>query len=324
MNLHSNLELFKNAIYAASQFFNLREIYVEKDYWITVALHKIFTSEIADQVIFKGGTALSKCFGVVERFSEDIDVVVKRIEGENDNQMKKKIKKITELVSLVIPEIEVSGLTNKRGNIRKTVHNYMKLYDDDFGQVKKNLVLETTWLGNCEPNMKKPVKSYLYDMMINKGQNNIIKEYQIDPISVNVLSMERTFCEKIMSLVRFSRTDDPVSDLRNKIRHIYDINQMLSKSDEIKKFLETKQFDDMLIKVGKDDLINFKNKNEWIYRHPSEAIIFSETEKTWENISSEYNLRFKELVTGNFPEDVMLVQTLKNIFHRLQKVEWNL
>ncbi len=324
MNLHSNLELFKNAIYAASQFFNLREIYVEKDYWITVALHKIFTSEIADQVIFKGGTALSKCFGIVERFSEDIDVVVKRIEGENDNQMKKKIKKITELVSLVIPEIEVSGLTNKRGNIRKTVHNYMKLYDDDFGQVKKNLVLETTWLGNCEPNMKKPVKSYLYDMMINKGQNNIIKEYQIDPISVNVLSMERTFCEKIMSLVRFSRTDDPVSDLRNKIRHIYDINQMLSKSDEIKKFLETKQFDDMLIKVGKDDLISFKNKNEWIYRHPSEAIIFSETEKTWENISSEYNLRFKELVTGNFPEDVMLVQTLKNIFHRLQKVEWNL
>lgn len=324
MNLHSNIELFKNAIQATSQLLNLRAIYVEKDYWITVALYKIFTSDIADQVVFKGGTALSKCFGIIERFSEDIDVVVKRNDGESDNQMKNKIKRITNLVAEVIPETAVVGLTNKKGNIRKTVHNYNKLYKDDYGQVRENIVLEATWLGNYDPNIEKSVKSYLYDMMIQKKQIEIINEYHLNPFSVHVLSMERTFCEKIMSLVRFSRTDNPVSDLRNKIRYIYDINQMLSKSDEIKNFLGTHLFDEMLIKVGMDDLVSFKNKNEWVYKHPSEAIIFSETEKTWEKLSSEYNQRFKDLVTGDFPEDAVLIRTLNMISDRLRKVEWSL
>jgi len=324
VNLHSNVELFKNAIQATSQLLNLREIYVEKDYWITVSLYKIFSSDIADQVVFKGGTALSKCFGIIERFSEDIDVVVKRNDGESDNQMKNKIKRITKLVSEVIPEIEVVGLTNKKGNIRKTVHNYKKLYKDNYGQVRENIVLEATWLGNYKPNIEKSVKSYLYDMMIQKEQIKIINEYHLNPFSVHVLSLERTFCEKIMSLVRFSRTNDPISDLRNKIRHIYDINQMLSKSYEIKTFLETHLFDEMLIRVGMDDLVSFKNKNEWVYKHPSEAIIFSETEKTWRELSFEYNQRFKDLVIGDFPEDAVLIRTLNMISDRLRKVEWNL
>lgn len=204
------------------------------------------------------------------------------------------------------------------------MHNYSKLYKDDFGIVRENLVIEATWLGNYEPNIKKDVKSYIYDMMIEKEQIEIIKEYNLNPFTVQVLSMERTFCEKIMSLVRFSKTENPVVDLRNKIRHIYDINQMLSKSEEIKQFLETDLFDDMLLHVGRDDLTSFKNKNEWVYEHPSEAIIFSETEKTWENLSQEYNQRFKDLVTGDFPEDIFLIETLKAISDRLKRVEWNL
>ena len=60
MKLHSNRELFQDAILATSEFINIRDIYVEKDYWVTVSLYEIFHSEIADQSVFKGGTALSK------------------------------------------------------------------------------------------------------------------------------------------------------------------------------------------------------------------------------------------------------------------------
>jgi predicted nucleotidyltransferase component of viral defense system len=76
MNLHTNQELFQDAIIAASQRFNIPEIYIEKDYWVTVALYAIFNSEIAGQAVFKGGTALSKCHKLIERFSEDVDIVV--------------------------------------------------------------------------------------------------------------------------------------------------------------------------------------------------------------------------------------------------------
>ncbi|KPA12664.1 protein containing DUF1814, partial [Candidatus Magnetomorum sp. HK-1] len=102
----------------ASQHFGIPEIYVEKDYWVTFVLHEIFHSNIADQIVFKGGTCLSKCHQLIQRFSEDIDLVVFRNENENDNQLKKKIRQISKIVKEVVPEIHIEGLTNKKGNIR--------------------------------------------------------------------------------------------------------------------------------------------------------------------------------------------------------------
>jgi predicted nucleotidyltransferase component of viral defense system len=92
MNLHSNTELFKTAITATAQRMGILEIYVEKDYWICYALKLIFESAIKDEVIFKGGTALSKCYTYIDRFSEDIDLVVLRREEETGNQLKNKLK----------------------------------------------------------------------------------------------------------------------------------------------------------------------------------------------------------------------------------------
>ena len=76
----------------------------------TYALHLIFRDPIGEETVFKGGTALSKCFGLIERFSEDIDLVVKYSDDENDNQLKRKIKKIGQLVSAELPETEIEGL----------------------------------------------------------------------------------------------------------------------------------------------------------------------------------------------------------------------
>ena len=59
MKLHENKALFQDVILATSLYKKLREIYVEKDYWVTLALYTIFTSEIGSQAVFKGGTALS-------------------------------------------------------------------------------------------------------------------------------------------------------------------------------------------------------------------------------------------------------------------------
>ena len=323
MNLHSNEEYLQDAILATAQLLDIREIYVEKDYWVTVALYEIFHSDIADQVVFKGGTALSKCHKLIERFSEDIDMVILRYEGENDNQLKKKIRAISKVVEKVIPEIEVEGLTNKKGNIRKTVHQYDKLYDGDFGQVRKDVVLEATWLGNFEPYSNMQVSSFITEMMQQKGQKELIEQYNMAPFIIQVLSKKRTFCEKIMSLVRFSRSEDPIADLRKKIRHVYDIHQML-KDEETQKFFKSNDFDEMLNKVGNDDMIGYKNDNDWIPKHPVTALIFDKPNETWEQLSSVYNTTFKELVTGELPPEVEVIFTLKVVADRLKDVEWNI
>lgn len=51
---------------------------VEKDLWVTTLLQLLFTLPFASQLLFKGGTSLSKSYGLIHRFSEDIDLVIDR------------------------------------------------------------------------------------------------------------------------------------------------------------------------------------------------------------------------------------------------------
>lgn len=53
---------------------NISPVILEKDFWVCWLLAVLFESEFAGSLVFKGGTSLSKVFGVIERFSEDIDL----------------------------------------------------------------------------------------------------------------------------------------------------------------------------------------------------------------------------------------------------------
>jgi len=323
MKLHQKKELFQDAVLATSQLLNIPEIYIEKDYWVTLALHRIFHSEMAGEVVFKGGTALSKCHKLIERFSEDIDVVVLRHEGENDNQLKTRIKNVGKIVESVMPEVDIPELTNKRGNIRKTVHQYNKIFEGNFGQIREHVVFEATWLGNFEPFTIEFINCYIADMMKERGQIELVKEYNLEAFSIPVLSKERTICEKIMSLVRFSHQENPYKNLADKIRHVYDIHMML-KNHNVLEFFKSVKFDEMLFTVANDDLISYKNNNAWLYIHPEEALIFKKPEETWENIKSPYRTTFKDLVTGELPGEKELIATLIFIAQRLLKIEWKI
>ena len=323
MKLHDNKELFKDAIIATSQLKNIAEIYIEKDYWITLALYSIFSDEVGKTCIFKGGTALSKCNRLIDRFSEDIDIVLLKQGDESSNQLKNKLKKITKIVGEHIPEMEIEGITNKKGMIRKTAHNYPKVFEGLFGQIRDNLIVEATWLGSFEPYEKGKVSSLIYEMITETNQQQIADEYDLNPFEVNVLSPKRTFCEKIMSLVRFSYTTNPIEDLNNKIRHIYDLNQML-KNKEIKDFFNTQEFDRLLLIVANDDMLSFKSGNEWLQNHPIQAIIFKESEDVWGKLKTTYFSTFNKLVYGELPTEIEILETLEIISERMKNIKWKI
>ena len=79
----------------------------------------------------------------------------------------------------------------------------------------------------------------------------------------------------------------------------------------------------MLIKVGKDDIISFKNNNGWLSNHPSMAIIFLDPEATWFKIKNTY-ANFKEMVTGTLPLEKDMINTLKTIADQLKTIRWKL
>ncbi len=324
MTLHQNKALFDQAIVAAAQFFNIQEIYIEKDYWITVGLYQIFHSEIRSEVVFKGGTALSKAHRLIERFSEDIDLVILKKEQETGNQLRKKLRAISAAVEKVMPEVELEGITNKKGMIRKTAHSYNKgNFNGTYGQVREYIILESTWLGNFEPYVARTIDSYVSAMMEATGRQDLIGEYTMKPFEVRVLGMERTVCEKIMSLVRFSQTNDPIRDLRNKIRHIYDLHKTLQ-NGAVNDFFISPAFDDLLMQVATEDIVSFRNNNSWLVNHPKDTLLFTRTRETWDQILPAYQGAFRELVLGDLPDTTNILNTLNMIAERLSTIQWKI
>ena len=323
MKLHENKLLFRQAIQYTSDRMEMAAVYVEKDYWVTFALQTIFNAPVGEDTVCKGGTALSKCYKMIDRFSEDIDLVVLRREGDSNNRLTNKIRSIGSVVDAVLPEIDIEGLTRKMGMNRKTAHAYAREFEGNYGQIRDVIVVEATWLGYYEPFTTRRINSFVGEMMANSNQEKIAEEYEMQPFDVRVLEPIRTICEKIMSLVRFSYGEDPVDDLRKKIRHTYDLHQLLQQ-EEFAGFLKSPAFDEMLLKVANDDVLSFRNNNRWLRHHPNEALIFREIDNVWRDLESVYRGEFRNLVYGSFPDDKLVLATLKEIKERLSAVEWTI
>ena len=71
MNLHHDKDAFEELVTAASVELKIPAPIIEKDYYVTLALKEL-TAHIKDMV-FKGGTSLTKCYQILDRFSEDIE-----------------------------------------------------------------------------------------------------------------------------------------------------------------------------------------------------------------------------------------------------------
>ena len=312
MILHKNKSLFIDAVTITAQQLNIPAIYVEKDYWVTFALHTIFHDDIGKGTVFKIG-----------RFSEDIDLIVLRKEGDSGNKLINKIKKIGKVVSEVMPEIDIADITQKKGMNRKTAHTYVKEFQGNYGQIRDVIIVEAIWLGYFEPYSTKAVSSFICDMMLKNDQESIAKVNGLLPFNVLALEPVRTFCEKIMSLVRFSYSADPYEVLKKKIRHTYDLHQLL-REKEILNFFNSSAFDLMFLKIANDDVASFKNNSDWLIHHPNKAKIFYEIESVWKQLIPSYNGAFKDLVFGNFPNESEILATLKQIKERLSSIKWTI
>ena len=81
------------SINEASRISGISAKAIEKDWWVVRTLALVFASSIAPHTVFKGGTSLSKAWNLIDRFSEDIDIVVVKNEGDSGNALKEKFVK---------------------------------------------------------------------------------------------------------------------------------------------------------------------------------------------------------------------------------------
>ena len=215
MRLHENAELFADAIQAASRpkedgGLGIKSIFIEKDYWICRSLALMAKNDIEERTIFKGGTSLTKAYGIGHRFSEDIDVAIADAWALKGNQLKNLIKRTSKAMTEGLQEVVLPGLTSKGSHYHKAYYAYPHaISDTQAGAIKSGqLLIEINSFANPYPYQKCQLQSFLTDFLQMTGNNALINEYQMHPFEVNVLDKRRTMTEKLVSLLRCSLAND--------------------------------------------------------------------------------------------------------------------
>lgn len=224
MELYENSEQFRDAIVATAEYFKVSPAIIEKDYFVTLILKKL--NENIPGILFKGGTSLSKCFKIINRFSEDIDLTLDMNHFTQSNKRKAN-KTVIAICDDLGFEIE------NREQVEHHSHGNYNCYNirypmsfNDFG-VKTYVKLEMVFIQKAYPDTIKSACSMIGEYLISIGQEKILPSYGLDKYEIKVQSIERTFVDKVFALCDYYLQ----GEVLRQSRHIYDISRLMTVVD---------------------------------------------------------------------------------------------
>lgn len=240
---------FGDVIEQASR--NLRGLdptFVEKDYWVTQVLRELVAHH-APGIVFKGGTSLSKGYGIIERFSEDVDILVVPVAGAS--------RKTTEqhLVDLTSQVAEGLGLdwseARKPGGgwnaSRGDYLQYRPVIEPGVGVAIHSgaVLLETGYAGDDFPSEVVSIEPLVRAAFLD-GQ--VPDDEDLHPFQVRALEPRRTLIEKLFAVhhVATSRLKGETRDEGRFGRHYYDIYKLLEHPTTLARLAHREDFEAMV------------------------------------------------------------------------------
>jgi hypothetical protein len=210
--------------------------YVEKDFWVTevlraacpsrsIALPDGLTGEVT--FVFKGGTSLSRVFHLIERFSEDIDLLAVFPDGPGQTARHGVLKKVDQAVTA---HLSIAGTVgpSDTGVKRYTTYTYPVTPGSD--GIKQGVLLELGSRGGAQPASTHAYRSMVAEHAWGAYGHDASVWEEFAPFDVLVLAPERTLLEKIAGVHAAASMND--TDALAKVgRHFYDIGMLLSDAE---------------------------------------------------------------------------------------------
>ena len=244
----------------ASAAKELPKLAVEKDWWVTMVLKALSQTQYANLLSFKGGTSLSKGWNLVQRFSEDIDVAIKRegrfaINGTSNTQLAKArrtaryyvIKELPEELGKILHDTGVSDfdieaeIEKNDHELRADTHpsvlyvNYKSILPEMSEYLLPKVKIEISCLSMDEPVEKKTIRSFISDT-VPEGDDTSAR--------FNTVIPTRTFLEKIFLLHEEFQKENPRSVRMS--RHLYDIERIMDTEFGMEALRDLKLYNDIV------------------------------------------------------------------------------
>lgn len=217
--LHNEKELFEQVILRTAEDTGINAAIIEKDYYVTLFLKEIVKTQ--PDIIFKGGTSLSKCYKLIDRFSEDIDLNIDTESRPTEGQR----KKLKASILAVIDSFGFQLANSENVRSRRAYNKYIVDYPSVFGTkyLKENLIIETSVYIRAYPTNIMTASSLIYEYLKKNGYDNLILQYELEPFELKVQTAERTLIDKLYALGDYY-LDSKVTE---HSRHIYDLCKLL-------------------------------------------------------------------------------------------------
>ena len=221
---------------------------VEKDFWVCFCLRLLFSLEgdAHPRLLFRGGTSLSKCYRLIQRFSEDIDLTLNRhdlgFEGDNDpvaaastSQLNKRRKRLEAKVAEYVEEALFPAVKDGLESMLSDTSMDWSLSYEGKGNVhfafpgagleksdyfRPYVLLEIAAMGDLEPSETSEIQPYAaeyFPQLFN------------DPsFQVSVIASRRTLCDKVLLLHRVHHLSEEIPV--EHARHYYDVAMLYQSS----------------------------------------------------------------------------------------------
>lgn len=218
---------------------------VEKDLWVTAMLQIMFSLPCAGNLVFKGGTSLSKVWGLINRFSEDIDLAIDRSQFNLEGDLTKKgVKKLRKASSVFVREdlchqlqdavrqtplsdfCQIEAQPDGEGEStypepRILFIRYKSVFDDKLSYIDPIVKIEAGSRSLLEPAEDKKITS-LVENALPTISTTISDTY------VRTAVAEKTFLEKAFLLHELFSVSNAV-EAHRRSRHFYDLYMMMQK-----------------------------------------------------------------------------------------------
>jgi predicted nucleotidyltransferase component of viral defense system len=243
----------------ATELTGLPSVAIEKDWWVTLALNASFSLPYSKNIVFKGGTSLSKGWNLIERFSEDIDLAIDRkyfgFDGDiSKTQIKNLRKQSCEFISTTFLDDLTKILTEwKAIDECKLIAQPVKDSDKDpqVIEIHYNSVIDTSeylpqrvLIEVSSRSLIEPIEERKINSILSK--NFPQQSFVTVPFTIPTVLPQRTFLEKIFLLhEEFSQEAEKIR-IDRLSRHLYDLEKLMDTEHGIEALKNTELYNNIV------------------------------------------------------------------------------